>query len=423
MKELAWIFVLGLMISGCSVKKPQIGKKVIQNEDDYIIKALMFESNNEYNKSIPIYEFLYKKTKKPIYFSQIIENLFFERKYDEVIRLSEKYFQQTKNIDPTVFKYEIFALIKKRKFEKAKGLLKNRFNKKDEFFYSMMSYILLLQKNYKEAVYYLRSLYAINPNKKNLLNLVDVLIKLKKYNEALAYLRTHLKLYGCEYDVCMRLIYIYKSLYDYKNLANIYEKLGEFDLKYYVLAFNIYIQNKEFKKAKRLAEKLGEDYLLFLYEKEKKYKKASNIALKLFNKTKNDAYLLKYCELLYWDSPTKKELLEMVERLEYLANKYKNDYLYNFVGYVLIDKDIDVKKGIKYVIKALNKKPDNFEYIDSLAWGYYKLGKCEDAWEIIKIINLKDPEIEKHKKLIKRCMDDFRKNNSKNERRFRKKKK
>jgi len=269
----------------------------------------------------------------------------------------------------------------------------------------------------------LRSFYAINPNKKNLLNLVDVLIKLKKYNEALAYLRTHLKLYGCEYDVCMRLIYIYKSLYDYKNLANIYEKLGEFDLKYYVLAFNIYIQNKEFKKAKRLAEKLGEDYLLFLYEKEKKYKKASNIALKLFNKTKNDAYLLKYCELLYWDSPTKKELLEMVERLEYLANKYKNDYLYNFVGYVLIDKDIDVKKGIKYVIKALNKKPDNFEYIDSLAWGYYKLGKCEDAWEIIKIINLKDPEIEKHKKLIKRCMDDFRKNNSKNERRFKKKKK
>ena len=73
------------------------------------------------------------------------------------------------------------------------------------------------------------------------------------------------------------------------------------------------------------------------------------------------------------------------------------------MGYILIDNDIDVKEGIKYVEKALEFDPNNEEYIDSLAWGYYKLGKCKEAWEIIKHIKLDNEEIKKHKEAIKKC--------------------
>ncbi|WP_457560871.1 tetratricopeptide repeat protein [Caminibacter sp.] len=418
-------FIVLIFLIGCSVKKPQIGKKVIPNEDDYIITALVYDSNNEYNKSIPIYRFLYEKTKKNIYLEQIVEDLFFEKKYDEVIKISEEYYKKHKKIEPQIFKYEIFALLEKGELQKAKELLKNRFNKKNEFFYSMMSFILIKEKKYNEAVYYLKSLYAMNPSKKNLLSLVDVLIKLKKYNEALAYLRTYLNLYGCNYDVCMRLVYIYKSLYDYDNLANIYEKLGSFDKKFYIMAFNIYLQNDEDKKAFKLIKKyhLSKEYLIYLYEKEEKYRKAAEISLEMYKKTGNDEFLLKYCEFLYEDHPTRKELIDMTKKLEYLANKYKNDYLYNFLGYVLIDNNINVKRGIKYVIKALQIKPDDYGYMDSLAWGYYKLGKCKDAWEIIKNINTRSYTINEHKKIIKRCLNDTRKNNKKNKRRFAKEKK
>jgi predicted Zn-dependent protease len=420
-------FILSLLLlAGCANKQPpKIGQKVIPNEDDYIIKAVLYDSENKYDKAIPIYKFLYEKTKKPVYLEQIAEDLFFERKYDQVINLAENYYKKHKKIDPKIFKYEIFSLIAENKLDRAKELLKDRFNEKNEFFYSMMSYILIKEKKYDEAVYYLKSLYAISPNKKTLLTLVDVLIRLKKYNEALAYLRTHLNLYGCEYDVCMRLVYIYKSLYDYDNLANIYEKLGAYDQKFYILAFNIYLQNQEFKKARELIKKYGlkKEYLLFLYIEEEKYRKAAMLALDLYKKTKDDEYLLKYCELLYDDHPTRKELIEMTKRLEYLANKYKKDYLYNFLGYVLIDKNIDVKKGIKYVIKALNQKPDSFEYMDSLAWGYYKLGRCKDAWEIIKNVDVDDEDVIKHKKLIKRCVNDIGKNHKQDKRRLAKKEK
>ncbi len=399
---IAGIFI----ITGCATKQtpPPIGKKVIPNEDEYIIKALLAEDSGEFNKSIAIYKYLYQKTKKPVYYEKIVEDLFRERKFDEVIKKAEEFNEE--HFDKKIFEYEIFALLEKKEYEKAKNLLKEKFNKKDEFYYMMMSYILIKQNRLDEAVYYLKSLYALNHSKNVLLELSDVLIRLKKYNEALAYLRTHLDLYGCDFDVCKRLAVIYKQTYDYDNLANIYEKLGIYDEKYLVYAINIYMENGEYKKAINLIKKYGlnKEYLMMVYVQEKKFRKASAVAYELYEKTSNPKYLLKYCEYLYYDHPTKEEIKDIAKKLEYLIAFYPNAYLYNFLGYVLIDNDINVKKGLYFVQKAVELQPENIEYIDSLAWGYYKLGKCKEAWDIIRYIQTKDKEILKHKRLIEKCV-------------------
>ena len=153
------------------------------------------------------------------------------------------------------------------------------------------------------------------------------------------------------------------------------------------------------------------------------YKKAALVAMNLYLKTKDLKYLLKYSIFIYKASPDKKTAKEVVKDLEFVVKKIKTPFVYNFLGYLLIDYDLDVKKGLEYVKKAVELQPDNVEYIDSLAWGYYKLHKCREAWEIIKDINSDDDIILNHKKLIKRCLDDFRKNNKSNKKRSRKKKK
>ena len=399
-----FVFIVLLLFIGCSVKKPEIGKKVIPNEDEYIIKALFYEDKN-LSKAINIYKFLYKETKKEIYFERLIANLFFMKKYKEIITLT----QNLKPFNKNVFKYRIFSLIELNKFKEAEKELLEKFNKKDEFFYKMMSYLYLREKKYNIAVEYLKSLYAINHNKGTLLELVDILIKLKKYNEALAYLRTHLDLYGCEYDICIRLSIIYKQLYDYKNLALIYEKLAKFNKKYLFFALRIYLDNKEYDKALRLINKynLSDEFKLIVYENKKDYKKASFLAKKLYEESAKLKFLLKYCIYAYAANPSKKTALTIIPKLKYLLKFYPNSaFLYNFLGYILIDNDINVKEGIKYVTKALKFDPNNEEYIDSLAWGYYKLGKCKKAWKIIKHIKLRDEEIKKHKEAIKKCKGD-----------------
>ena len=417
------LFLLIVFFIGCSIKKPQIGKKVFPKEDEYIVKALLYENSQDFRDAAKIYKFLYEKTDKVIYFRRYLDDLFYMKKYDEVIKEANNFLDKT--WDDEVFKIKIFALLEKGKYKEAKRELLEKFNKKDEFFYSMMSFILTKEGKYLEALEYAKSLYALNPSKKNLLNLVDVLIKNKKYNEAIAYLNTRLKERGCEYDVCLKLANIYKSLYDYKRLAKIYEKLGKFNERFYLLALNYYMNEGNYKEAIRLVKKyqLDEEYLMYIYEEMGEYKKAALVAMNLYLKTKDVKYLLKYSIFIYKASPNKKTAKEVVKDLEFVVKKIKTPFVYNFLGYLLIDYDLDVKKGLEYVKKAVEMQPDNIEYIDSLAWGYYKLHKCKEAWEIIKEINSDDKIILEHKKLIKRCLDDFRKNNKSNKKRSRKKKK
>ena len=424
MKNVKFIFfVLFVLITGCSVKEVQIGKKAFPQEDNYIIKALLNEQNGNFKKAANIYNFLYKKTDKIVYFRKYLTMLYDLGKYDEVIKKSDEFLN--KKWDDEVFKLKIFALLQEKKLDEAKNELLSKFNKKSEFFYTMMAFILTKEHKYKKALEYAKSGYALNPSKKNLLNLSDILISEKKYNEAIAYLQTYLNQKGCDYDVCLKLAQIYKEVYDIPNLANMYEKLGRYDKKYYILALNYYMDEGDYKNAIRIVKKyhLSKEYLMYIYEEMKKYKKAALVALNLYIKTNDVKYLLKYTIFIYKASPNKQTAKEVIKKLEYIKNYIKTPFVYNFLGYLLIDYNINPKKGLEYVKKAVNLNPDNIDYIDSLAWGYYKLHKCNSAWDIIKTINSDDKTILLHKKLIKRCLNDTSKNHKKNKRRFGRKKK
>jgi len=79
----------------------------------------------------------------------------------------------------------------------------------------------------------------------------------------------------------------------------------------------------------------------------------------------------------------------------------------NYLGYLMIDHDINVTEGIEYVKRALDKEPNSPFYIDSLAWGHYKLGECVDALRLIKqvesMIGTSEDEVRDHLKAIEKC--------------------
>ncbi len=97
----------------------------------------------------------------------------------------------------------------------------------------------------------------------------------------------------------------------------------------------------------------------------------------------------------------------VVKKFEDVLTVLDNHVYQNYLGYILIDLDIDVKKGLKYVKKALEKAPNNLAYIDSLAWGQYKLNECKEALINIKKVvdgaGLDDIEIKTHWNKIKEC--------------------
>jgi tetratricopeptide (TPR) repeat protein len=90
-----------------------------------------------------------------------------------------------------------------------------------------------------------------------------------------------------------------------------------------------------------------------------------------------------------------------------LSGGSRDSVYLNYYGYTLIDKNMDVKKGLELVKKALEYQPDNSYYLDSLAWGYYKLNRCKEAYEVMKRVvdmeGLKEDEIREHWDAIQKC--------------------
>jgi len=85
-----------------------------------------------------------------------------------------------------------------------------------------------------------------------------------------------------------------------------------------------------------------------------------------------------------------------------------DDPLYlNYLGYLMIDHDLNITEGMGYVRKALEKQPGSPFYIDSLAWGNYKLGECTEALRLMKqvesMIGTEEEEVKEHLKAIEKC--------------------
>jgi tetratricopeptide (TPR) repeat protein len=73
--------------------------------------------------------------------------------------------------------------------------------------------------------------------------------------------------------------------------------------------------------------------------------------------------------------------------------------LQNFLGYIYADYNQNLDRAETLIAAALKAEPNNYAYIDSMAWLYYRKGDIRRAYElIIKAQKLapNDPEVQDH---------------------------
>lgn len=58
-----------------------------------------------------------------------------------------------------------------------------------------------------------------------------------------------------------------------------------------------------------------------------------------------------------------------------------NPHVLNYLGYIWLDENKNPQQAMEYILKANQLSPDEPHIIDSVAWGYYKLGQPEKALE------------------------------------------
>ena len=87
----------------------------------------------------------------------------------------------------------------------------------------------------------------------------------------------------------------------------------------------------------------------------------------------------------------------------------ENPVLLNQLAYCLIDKDLDVNRGLELAEKALKSDPDNYLFLNTKGWGLFKQGNYQEAFELIeksdRLKLLWNYDIESHLETIKKAMN------------------
>ena len=416
--KLLMVFV-SLLLSGCVATKPHEPKpyeKVFEQEDTYILFALQAEQAGAYGSAAKLFKTLYEKSGKKEYLYKLLENFYRSANYQTLLATID---ETTPDIlsDRELARFKITTLTTIGKIKEAQNLaiaLAKRSGLSED--YILVAIMLLKTKQYEDAVRYLDGAYMKGYDEKVLDKMAVILyVNLHKTKEAIARLETHTCIQGCSKLICDRLIGIYSNENNIEGLLSVYKRKYALTKEKSVAQkiIQIYAYKRDFVQLMNFLERSGadDDLLLELYVSAKDFAKAQQLAQKLFEKEGDVKYLGQSAIYEYEANKDKlggKVLSSVVHKLERVVKSSSDPSYKNYLGYILIDHDLDVKKGMHYIREVLQVKPDSGYYLDSLAWGYYKLKKCKKAMRLMqKVRKLEggdDPEVTKHIQKIEQCL-------------------
>lgn len=414
------LFFVAVMFFGCSAKRELVKFSTIDVPVDDSVNFLLFEAlYNQYNdknisKSVQNYMKLYEKTKSDIYLKSAIKLSFVLDKNEQVDKMVEEGIKKFPN-DRDMMKIYAQKYMQEKKYKKAQKLLRKVLkHEKNSQIYNLYGNTFYFQKKYKTALKYFKKAYKIDLDEIALVKIATLLDeKLKKKKKAIEYLQSHIKFNNnVSLSVYLKLLQLYGKNTNVDGLISTYESMYyEFeDDKYARKVVELYMYQNKIKKAIRFLENSSQnsDLLMDLYVQDSRFDKAYELAKRLYERKKDIKYLGRMAIYEYEANQEKlspKVLKSVSKKFEEVVEKMQVPLFLNYYGYLLIDHDLNVEKGIRYVKMALEREPDSVYYVDSLAWGYYKQKKCKKALELMDgIINKTDEiEVKKHYDIIKQC--------------------
>jgi len=400
------------------VEKKQ-AKRQLPNEDQLIMKALFLEEQGALKSSSELFALLYEKTNNSEYLL----------KEASTAHQANSLLQHLKELEEYTLKYPqnfqaqrllLSFYLKQKNLNKAKEmgnkLIKNSNQAVD---YELAANPYIFAGEYKKSITYLKEAYRKTLNEEILLKIITIKINyLNDVPSAIRDLEKHKNQQGCSEKICLQLINIYEQQSLNNKFIPLYKELYNKTGRpiYSEKIIESYLLNQQIDTAINYleTEKTSDTLLYALYMEKKFYDKANQLTKVLLQKTKNPKWYAESAISLYEslnDKDDKQQLQKVIESFEkYLASGEKNPVYLNYYGYTLIDKDLNIQKGIKAIEEALLQEPSNTYFLDSLAWGYYKLNNCEKAYplmkQVVEVEGLNEEEIIQHwQKIHNKCKE------------------
>lgn len=402
------------------VKFVEVKTKSFELENQYIILALESENQRLYYDARELYIRLFEKTNNYEYLVKHLAISTQIKDYKIVKEYASKYYISNIRQEEIILRLYTFALFKLGEqkeallnAEKLTNLFQNDVN------YELLGTIYLQQKDYLKAYELFEKAFVLNKSANTFLNLTNIqYFNLSQKEEAISKIEQYIKENEHDFNLSMQLLAFYekeqktekiipllKEMYtEYKknNEALMFSKTKILLIKYIAkdnvgMAINFLEENKE-----------EDEILLNLYKITNQPSKAYTLLGSLYANSNNLEYLGQQAIIEFEMAEDKRKVLNsVIAKFEKVVENIDNHIYENYLAYILIDFNINVSKGITLVKKALVQEPNNLAYIDTLAWGQYKLKNCKEANKqmkrVVDEIGLNDEEIKLHWEKIKEC--------------------
>lgn len=381
-------------------------------EDGYILEALDAIDSKNYQGALEIYKNLYDITKKQEYLKEMINLSIQLGKHTDAIDYIKDYEKNDEN-DVSIKRYLAYSYMALNKINEAietyKDIIKLENNKINN---KVLSSLYLLNKDFPAARKSLMDAYEEEPDEHILILISSIDIMNKDFNSSIPLIKAYFPNVISDgfAQIINELAFSNNALKEAESLYLYYYDKNPNDINAKNL-IRIYMMENDTTKAGELAKnhKLDDNLMIDLYMMQKDYKNARILTKKAFEQTQDSTYLGILAIIDFEDASDKKTVLpQVIENFKKSLKDRKNHMFYNYLGYLLIDFDVDIDEGIKYVNEALKLDPNNYAYIDSLAWGFYKKNDCENAKKIIDRISPaiieQEDEVKEHLEIIKKCL-------------------
>ena len=387
------------------------------SEDELIVRGILADEYKAYESSYQIYKKLFDDTGAEIYLfkeatssllsrTHIVESIGRLKQWD---KLHPNKLEVRRLLIPL---YLTARQVKNAKIE-ATYLLEKSTNPID---LDLASNSFLYSGDFKRALELLSKIYETVPQEEILLRMTAIMDEFTdERKKAIQLLETHRRMNIASNDVYARLLLLYQKEQDIDGILETYKALYSQDdnEQYLEKIIDAYMYKRDIDGAITFLEtdKSRNNILYELYKIKKYFTKALALVDTLYKEDKNAKWIAEKGVLIFENSKDKNDKQMIKNVISYFEKAFKlgnDDSIYlNYYGYTLIDKEVDVKKGMKIIQDALVQQPDNTYYLDSLAWGYYKKRDCTKAYQLMKRVveeeGLEEPEISEHWDAIRTC--------------------
>ncbi len=409
---LIFVIVLGMSTGILNAKK-----MMPIEEDALIVRAILYDEYKSYENSYQVYKKLFDETGAEVYlFREASAALMARRHISESINRLKLWDREHPN-DIEVKRLLIPLYLTNREVKNAQVEAEHLLEQsKKPMDLDLASNSFLYSGDFTRALELLGKIYETVPNESILLRMVEIMDEFTgQRKEAIQLLEMHRRMNIASHDVYMRLLFLYQKEKDIDGILETYKAMYKKSESEEILSkiIDVYVYKRDIDAAIAFLEKIEskKELLYQLYKSKKDFKKAIALVDTLYEEDKDAKWLAEKAVLIFEKSEDKDDKKMISNVLSYFkkARTLGNDdsiYL-NYYGYTLIDKEVDVEKGMQMIRNALTQQPDNTYYLDSLAWGYYKIGECAKAYKLMKRVveeeGLEEQEIIDHWKAIQAC--------------------